>query len=128
MDKSLWVVNYINPVRVWPKGVYGGIKKLRCLLKLFVKSTLFDNIMLLSVLLNTIIMAMERYGMTQEEKDFLEWANGIFTWIFIVEMTVKLLAIGVKKYGQETMNLIDGSVVLISLIELAMSAGKSSGG
>ena len=64
VDKSLWVVAFINPIRVWPKGAYGVIKKVRCLLKLFVKSALFDNIMLLSVLLNTIIMAMERYGMS----------------------------------------------------------------
>jgi hypothetical protein len=65
--------------------------------------------------------------MTQDQIDFLERANGIFTWIFIVEMTVKLLAIGFKKYCTETMNIVDGSVVLISIVEIVMSAGNSSG-
>jgi hypothetical protein len=43
-------------------------------------------------------------------------------------MTAKIFSIGVKKYCSETMNIIDGMVVLISVVELAMSAGKSSGG
>jgi len=127
LDKSLWVVNFINETRVWPKGFYGVVKKGRCLLKQLVKSAYFDNFMLLSVLFNTVSMASERYGMTQDEKDLLEWANVIFTWIFIIEMTVKLLAIGFKKYCTETMNIIDGSVVLISIVEIVMSAGVSSG-
>jgi len=64
IEQSLWVVNFFNTLRVWPKGVYGFIKKTRALLKMGVKSALFDNIMLLSVLLNTMVMSMERYGMS----------------------------------------------------------------
>ena len=47
VDKSLWVLQFINPVRVWPKGFHGLVKKGRCLLKQLVKSAIFDKIMLL---------------------------------------------------------------------------------
>lgn len=48
----------INAVRVWPKGAIGYIKKARVLLKMIVKHKLFDNAMLLCVLLNTVVMGM----------------------------------------------------------------------
>ena len=50
----------------------------------------------------------------------------MFTWIFIVEMGCKLLAIGPKKYVGETMNILDGAVVSLSIIELVI-AGASDG-
>jgi hypothetical protein len=68
-------------------------------------------------------MAMESYGLSEDDKFYLEAANSVFTWIFIVEMSTKLLAIGVAKYCQEGMNLLDGGVVLLSIVELAMSGG-----
>lgn len=79
--------------------------------------------MLACVLLNTVVMAMESYGLTEDDKFYLEAANSVFTWIFIVEMSTKLLAIGVSKYCEEGMNLLDGGVVLLSIVELAMSGG-----
>ena len=54
--------------------------------------------------------------------------NLIFTWIFIIEMTLKLLARGPKKYTAEKMNLLDGAVVILSIVEIIMEAiGGGSG-
>jgi len=44
--------------------------------------------------------------------------NVVFTWLFIYEMGSKLLAIGVGKYCADKMNYIDGSVVLLSVVEM----------
>ena len=46
----------------------------------------------------------------------------------IVEMTWKLLAIGPKKYVAEPMNVLDGAVVMLSIIEIAIAAVGGSGG
>lgn len=54
--------------------------------------------------------------------------NEIFTWIFIVEMTVKLLARGPKKYAKEPMNLLDGGVVTLSIVEIVMAAAGGGSG
>lgn len=65
-ELSSWVVERINGVRVWPQGWFRPVKKARCLLKMIVKHKLFDNAMTLCVLLNTIVMGMEHYNMSQE--------------------------------------------------------------
>lgn len=57
-DLSFWVVNKINMVRVWPKGILGTLKKLRVLIKMLIKNSLFGNFMLFCVILNTVVMGM----------------------------------------------------------------------
>jgi len=54
--------------------------------------------MTFAVLLNTIVLAINHYGIKSEAERLLDKYNGIFTEIFIVEMCLKLLAIGIKKY------------------------------
>ena len=51
-------------------------------------------------------------------EEFLETSNVYFTYIFIYEMFVKLLAIGFGKYIADTMNILDGGVVMLSIFEL----------
>ena len=53
----------------------GYIKKFRCFMKIITKSNLFGSSMLTAVLLNTVVMAMERYDLTADERSGLEAAN-----------------------------------------------------
>jgi hypothetical protein len=57
-ELSYWVVSKINAVRVWPKGPINMFKKIRVLLKMLVKMSLFNNVLTFCVLLNTVIMGM----------------------------------------------------------------------
>jgi len=74
--------------------------------------------MTFAVLLNTIVLSLNKYGLTPEMENLLEIFNMYFTWIFIVEMSMKILAIGISKYISDKMNCLDGCVVLLSIIEL----------
>ena len=65
-------------------------------------------------------MSMDRYDLDKSTKSVLEDMNTFFTWIFIFELTFKLLAIGPKKYVSEVMNILDGSVVLLSIVEMSV--------
>jgi len=47
--------------------------------------------------------------------------NYVFTYTFIFELVAKLIALGVNKYCSEPMNWLDGTVVMFSLIEEAMT-------
>ena len=60
-----WVLGKINAVRVWPKGAKGFFKKVRVAMRMVVKHSLFGSLMTFMVLLNTIVMAMQRYNMPQ---------------------------------------------------------------
>ena len=72
---SLWTIKHLNKLRVWPLFFFGYVKKARCLLKMFVKTSLFENFMTLSVLLNTIVMAMDSYGIDKDLEATLEDIN-----------------------------------------------------
>ena len=52
--------------------------------------------------------------------------NDIFTFIFIVELGLKLLALGPIKYLKDTMNYLDLFVVILSIIELSFVSGDSN--
>jgi hypothetical protein len=91
---------------------------------MLVRSGPFDNAMLISVLLNTVVMSMDRFDLEPEPKKVLEDMNTFFTWIFIIEMSLKLMAIGAKKYTVEVMNILDGSVVMLSIMEMSIAASS----
>jgi len=88
-----------------------------------VKSALFDNFMTFCVLLNTVILALDRYGISETTESILSTFNTVFTYIFIVEMGLKLLGVGVVKYLKDRMNYLDGAVVILSIIEMAFLSG-----
>ena len=115
--KSCKIVDIINSNRVWPIGFSGIIKRIRYVLRIFVKGAFFDNFMTFAVLLNTITLSMDKYGIEPEISDFLYVSNKWFTYIFLFEFTTKLMAIGVAKYCADSMNLLDGSVVMLSMVE-----------
>lgn len=71
-DQSLWVTAFTNAVRIWPKGLFGYLKKVRCFLKIITKSSFFGSFMLGAVLMNTVVMAMERFDLTVDERVQLE--------------------------------------------------------
>ena len=118
----------MNEIRVWPKGIYNQIKKARSVLKALTRTNIFNTAMTLSVLVNTIGMAMESYDIKEDEQADLDLMNEIFTWIFIGEMCMKLLARGPKKYSAERMNLLDGGVVILSIVEMIITAQGGEGG
>lgn len=54
-------------------------------------------------------------------------AYDVFNWIFIIEMAIKLLAVGVYKYLSDKMNWLDGSIVSLSIIEMILINLSGSG-
>lgn len=92
----------------------------------FVNQKWFDNVILLFIALNCITLAMERPNIPpwSKERVFLATANYVFTVVFAIEMLIKVVATGMF-YGHEAYftsgwNIMDGSLVIISIIDLLM--------
>jgi len=51
---------------------------------------------------------------------FRQNASRLFTYFFIVEMIIKLIALGVIGYLNDKMNIFDGTIVILSIVELAI--------
>jgi hypothetical protein len=77
--------------------------------------------MTLGVLLNTIVLALDRVGIDHQMTEQLAYYNSWFTWIFIFEMSSKIIACGISKYMSDKMNYLDGGVVMLSIFEMVMA-------
>ncbi|KAG8268299.1 low voltage-gated calcium channel activity protein [Homalodisca vitripennis] len=93
----------------------------------FVGRKWFDNAVLLFIALNCITLAMERPNIPPDspERLFLSSANYVFTVVFAIEMFVKVVATGMF-YGEDAYfmsgwNVMDGLLVIISIIDLLLS-------
>jgi|TARA_B110001450_G_C17666418_1_gene499737 hypothetical protein len=69
------------------------------------------------IILNTILLAMDKYPIKKSESVQQQMMNDILSWIFFAEMVIKLVGLGFKEYAADSFNLFDCSVVMISLIE-----------
>lgn len=81
-----------------------------------------------AVVANTVVMALNSYGISAETSSNLDTANAFFTWFFIVELAIKVFCIGPKKYIDDKMNWLDGSIVGLSLMDMILTAIIGSGG
>ncbi|XP_063917204.1 voltage-dependent T-type calcium channel subunit alpha-1G-like isoform X2 [Zophobas morio] len=98
----------------------------------FVNQKWFDNSILLFIAMNCITLAMERPNIPPDshERFFLSTCNYIFTVVFTVEMFVKVVAAGMcygpNAYFTSGWNIMDGSLVIISIVDLLMSLIRSN--
>ena len=86
-----------------------------CCFKL-VKHKNFDVYILLAILFNTLLMALDGYGISAQQKHLLDGMNNACTLVFVVECLGKLAAFGCKGYFSEAWNVFDFSVVTISVL------------
>ncbi|EFN52637.1 hypothetical protein CHLNCDRAFT_13973, partial [Chlorella variabilis] len=70
-----------------------------------------------AVLVNTVLLAMARAGMSLEEKQRLDTASMVFTGLFTVECAVKLLGYGLAGFFADGMNWFDAIIVVLSLVD-----------
>lgn len=104
--------------------VFPETNKFRVACSWFVNQKWFDNIVLVFIALNCITLAMERPNIppNSTERYFLGTANYVFTVVFAIEMFVKVVSTGMF-YGKDAYftsgwNIMDGSLVIISIIDL----------
>jgi Ca2+-binding EF-hand superfamily protein/ABC-type taurine transport system substrate-binding protein len=88
----------------------------------------FGGFITFVIILNTVIMGMEKYPEDEQIKQISSVSNLVFTFIFICEMGIKLTGLGLRGYILDRFNVFDGVVVVISIIELLMSLFGVEGG
>ena len=92
-----------------------------------VNSTIASRISTLLVMLNLVLMAMPYYGMSTEFATRLEQGSTLITWLFIVEMALKLFGMGCNAYWADRWNQLDGLIVIMSIVELVVEAILTEG-
>ncbi|XP_042204472.1 sodium channel protein para-like isoform X7 [Homarus americanus] len=91
----------------------------------FVELIVFDPFMelfiTLCIVINTLFMALDHYGMKDGFANFLQMGNYFFTATFSIECFLKIIAMNPKYYLQEGWNIFDFIIVFLSLLELGLA-------
>ncbi|XP_034960249.1 voltage-dependent T-type calcium channel subunit alpha-1G isoform X4 [Zootoca vivipara] len=117
----------------WSIYIFAPQSKFRVICNKIITHKMFDHIVLVIIFLNCITIAMERPKIEPHsaERIFLTLSNYIFTAIFLAEMTIKVVALGLcfgeKAYLRSSWNVLDGVLVLISVADILVSMVSDSG-
>lgn len=81
----------------------------------------FNFLIFILILLNTMVLAMDDYYMTESKTLFVSIANQFFTFAFLFEMCLKLIGLGPTNYIKDSFNLFDAIVVTLSLVDWVLT-------
>ena len=90
-----------------------------------VRHQYFTPTIIFFIVLNTGFLASEHHQQPAVWTKFLDNANIVLTGIFFVEMLLKLTASGVRGYLHDPFNVLDGSVVLLSILEFVLNGNST---
>ena len=89
-------------------------------------NTYFSVFILLCIAVNTVTLSLDRYPIDYDVFMKLEIINNVCTYIFVGEMVIKLLGLGIKGYLMDSMNQFDGLIVIVSLVEIIIASQTDS--
>ncbi|XP_047215844.1 voltage-dependent T-type calcium channel subunit alpha-1I-like [Girardinichthys multiradiatus] len=111
----------------WSIFLFSPQNKFRQMCQSIIAHKLFDYVVLAFIFSNCITVALERPKILQGslERVFLTISNYIFTAIFVSEMTLKVVSMGLymgeQAYLRSSWNVLDGFLVFVSLIDIVVS-------
>lgn len=109
-------------------GCFSQESKFRKACIFMVTHWLFDSVVLCLIVASSIMLALDEPGLEERDpgmKSFINTVDYVFTALFFVEMCVKLVAMGListpHAYLGDPWNVLDGTIVIFSLITVAFS-------
>uniref|UniRef100_A0A8V0YFY4 Voltage-dependent T-type calcium channel subunit alpha n=1 Tax=Gallus gallus TaxID=9031 RepID=A0A8V0YFY4_CHICK len=117
----------------WSIYLFSPQNRFRLLCQTIIAHKLFDYVVLAFIFLNCITIALERPQIEHRstERIFLTVSNYIFTAIFVAEMTLKVVSLGLyfgdQAYLRSSWNVLDGFLVFVSLIDIVVSVASAGG-
>eukprot|EP00899_Mesostigma_viride_P014513 jgi/Mesvir1/23062/Mv26577-RA.2 len=87
-----------------------------------VDTAAFENTMLLVILTNVTFLAVHHYGQSPTTDRVLDIAGHVFTIIYLLEASLKLVVYGFKGYFSSKLNTFDFLLVVIAVLAIATSS------
>ena len=94
-----------------------------CLYKVtysIINGSLFTSLILIVILTNTVIVFLDRYPIPNGQANLLEIINLSFYGVFVAEMFLKLIGLGLKVYIRDNYNIFDVFIILLSTSEIIL--------
>ena len=96
--------------------------------KAIIESKTFDHFTLIVIVLNTAVISMDHYPSTTKFSNSLDLLESIFTMLYLLEMILKIIGMGLIKYLGNSSCQIDGPITLLSFIVLCFQPPVAFGG
>lgn len=81
----------------------------------------FSHFIMVAILANTVVLALDHHPMPEQLDSDLEIINFALSCVFIIEMVLKALGLGIRQYARDRMNLFDAFIVISGILELITS-------
>ena len=123
-DQQMWVETMQNLLKLQPQRFVPEPSNdpPRQFFYFLVRSQFFEPVILMVILFNTILMALDGYGISDAMKAFIENANIICTIFFCFEAAIKIWALTFPEYIREPWNVFDFFVASISMFAVIAEA------
>lgn len=95
--------------------------KLRQFARNLVNNTKYDIFILVCIILNTFVLAINWYSQTVQVDDLLDYINYSFAVVFAQESIMRLIAFGPTAFFRDVNNCFDLFIVLTSVISTIVS-------
>ncbi|TMW67789.1 hypothetical protein Poli38472_007461 [Pythium oligandrum] len=82
-----------------------------------VSHPIFSGFIMLAIVANTTILALDHYPMPPGLDSDLEIVNFGLSCVFMLEMVLKLIGLGLRQYARDKFNVFDAFVVITGLLE-----------
>ncbi|XP_037079041.1 sodium channel protein 60E-like [Pollicipes pollicipes] len=101
--------------------------RFRTLVMRFVDNSYFEWVVLVMIIASSIALCFEDKYLYQKPqlKYYLRWANLVFASLFTVEMVLKWIAFGLKKYYTNAWTILDFIIVVASIFSLAIEENET---
>jgi hypothetical protein len=81
------------------------------------ENQVFNMVIVIIILINTLIMAIDHYDISDRVQNVLYYINMALTIIFVVEMVIKIFGLGFRDYLRDGFNIFDSIIIIIGLLE-----------
>lgn len=123
-DQQKWVESQVRAMnKPLKRAANVPTHLIRRKLHAFVESDAFDIAIMVLIVINTIIMAMEHYDQGPAWDEVQRYSNIIFTAVFAAEAILKLAGLGIKTYFSRPGNCFDFFLVLVSILGIVFGTG-----
>ncbi|XP_068605770.1 voltage-dependent T-type calcium channel subunit alpha-1H [Brachionichthys hirsutus] len=105
---------------------YADYSPLRLSIHTLCTSHYLDLFITFIICVNVFTMSIEHYNQPQYLEEVLKYCNYVFTFIFIIEALLKLVAFGIQRFFKDRWNQLDIAIVALSIMGIALEELKMS--
>lgn len=101
-------------------------KAWRQIVQTIVGSNYYSRYIFSCIVLNTIVLCFDHHGISMKHLKLLERGNAVFAGIFLVDVVLMNLSMGIRSFWKDKFCCFDGIIGILSIVELITEWARGS--